>query len=43
MLQRLRHPAVRISLTYLAVALPWVFLTDLLVRGVTASEAMMHP
>jgi len=32
LLQRLRYPAVRIPLIYLAVALPWVLLTDLLVR-----------
>lgn len=34
---RLRHPAWRIPLLYLLVALPWVFLTDLLVRTVTPS------
>lgn len=37
MLERLRHPAWRIPLLYLVVALPWVFLTDLLVRTTTPS------
>lgn len=37
MLERLRHPAWRIPLLYLLVALPWVFLTDLLVRTATPS------
>lgn len=37
MIGRLRHPAWRIPLLYLLVALPWVFLTDLLVRTMTPS------
>ncbi len=32
MRQQLKHPAIRIPLIYAVVALPWVFLTDLLVR-----------
>lgn len=37
MRQRLRYPAIRIPLMYLAVALPWVLLTDLLVRWASPS------
>ena len=37
MRERLRYPAFRIPLVYLVVALPWVLLTDLLVRWASPS------
>lgn len=37
MRQRLQHPAFRIPLLYLAVALPWVLFTDFLVRELSPS------
>ena len=38
--RRLLHPTVRIPVIYLAVAVPWVFLTDVLVRWAAPSDGV---
>ena len=40
MFRRLLHPTIRIPVIYLAVAVPWVFLTDLLVRWIAPSDGI---
>lgn len=40
MFRRLLHPTVRIPVIYLAVAVPWVFLTDVLVRWAAPSDGI---